>query len=460
MSTVGTVAAGQPAVRQRAARRIWWSTPRLLQAGLGLVWLTAVLALLASSLGFAAQRQAVQTIGRDAAPSINAAQDIRTSLADMDADAANELLGVTDTSGASRQAFEARRVTVAQRLVDAARNITYGQEEQVPIATLSDQFGVYLEQVEQARALQSQDPAAALAVYRQATTLMHSTLLPAADALDTANDQHLNQEYAARRASAGTLAAAMGLSAVLLLVALVGLQVFLARRTRRMFNPPLLAATLVGLIFMVRVGTTFAAATEDLRTAKQDAFDSVYALTHARSVAYDANGEESRYLLDPANATQSEQAFRADVAELVDRPVTEDLIAASQHGNVPFKGYLADELDNITFAGELQAATDTLRAYGAYLAIDGQIRALEQSGQHQAAIDLDVGTQPGQSNWAFAQFDDALGRTLDINQQQFTAAVDRATSDLAGTEYLGPAAAALIAILAWLGVRPRLQEYS
>jgi hypothetical protein len=252
----------------------------------------------------------------------------------------------------------------------------------------------------------------------------------------------------------------MGVSAALLLVTLVGLQVFLGRRTRRVLNLPLLAATLVALIFTVRLGTTFATTMEDLRAAKQDAFDSVYALTHARSVAYDANGEESRYLLDAGNATQSEQAFRTESAKLADRPITDDLVAASQHGNVPFKGYLADELNNITYTGELQAATDTLRNYGVYLGIDSQIRALEQSGQHQAAIDLDVGTAPGQSNWAFAQFDDALGRTLGINQREFAAAVDRATADLEGTQYLGPAAAVLIAILAWLGVRPRLNEYS
>jgi hypothetical protein len=460
MSTITAPTAGRLAGRRPFADRVWWSTPRLLQAGLGLVWLAAIVALVVTSIGFAELRQAVQTIGRDTAPNISAAQDIRTSLADMDADAANELLGVTDASGASRQAFEERRTTVSQRLVDASRNIAYGQEEQAPIATLSDQFGVYLELVEQARALQAQDPAAALAVYRQATALMHTTLLPAADALDAANDQQLNQEYAARRASAGLLGAAMGISALLLLASLIGLQVFLGRRTRRTFNLPLLAATLVALVFTVRTGTTFAAAMEDLRSAKQDAFDSVYALTHARSVAYDANGEESRYLLDPANAAQSDQAFHTEAAQLVDRPVTEDLIAASQHGNVPFRGYLADELNNITYTGELQAAIETLRAFGAYLTTDGEIRALEQSGQHQAAIDLDVGTQPGQSNWAFAQFDDALGRTLGINQREFTAAVDRATADLAGSEYLGPVAAVLIILLAWLGLRPRLREYS
>ena len=45
-----------------------------------------------------------------------------------------------------------------------------------------------------------------------------------------------------------------------------------------------------------------------------------------------------------------------------------------------FKGKLADELNNITFPGEMEAATSTLRAWGQYVAIDNKIRQLETSG--------------------------------------------------------------------------------
>jgi hypothetical protein len=43
--------------------------------------------------------------------------------------------------------------------------------------------------------------------------------------------------------------------------------------------------------------------------AKQDAFDSVLALSRMRAVSYDANADESRYLVDPARAGQYRQAF-------------------------------------------------------------------------------------------------------------------------------------------------------
>ena len=43
---------------------------------------------------------------------------------------------------------------------------------------------------------------------------------------------------------------------------------------------------------------------EHLRVAKKDAFDSVLALTQARAVSYDANADESRYLIDPDRAAK------------------------------------------------------------------------------------------------------------------------------------------------------------
>jgi hypothetical protein len=41
--------------------------------------------------------------------------------------------------------------------------------------------------------------------------------------------------------------------------------------------------------------------------AENDAFDSVLALSQMRAVSYDANADESRYLVDPARAGQYRQ---------------------------------------------------------------------------------------------------------------------------------------------------------
>jgi hypothetical protein len=308
--------------------------------------------------------------------------------------------------------------------------------------------------------LQRQDPAAARATYGQATGLMHQTILPAADALDAANQRYLDDAYADWGRGSGWALGTLFASGALLLAVLVATQVFLARRTRRLLNLPLAAATATSLVFLVMLGAALATDARQLKVAKQDAFDSIGALTRARALAYDANGDESRYLLDPARAAEFERAFAVRAAQLADVADFEPAASAAERGVVPFQGLLGDELRNITFAGELQAAVDTLRAWGRYVAIDREIRALEQAGQHQAAVALCLGTAEGQSNWAFARFDEALGRTIEINQQEFGRAIDAGFAALVGYDLIGPLVAGAIALLAWLGLRPRLAEYA
>jgi len=83
------VPAAPPAAEERLER---WATPTILWGSLGAICLGALLLFLAARSAVDGARQAVQTIGRDAAPSIIAAQAIRAGLADMDANAANALL--------------------------------------------------------------------------------------------------------------------------------------------------------------------------------------------------------------------------------------------------------------------------------------------------------------------------------------------------------------------------------
>jgi hypothetical protein len=47
---------------------------------------------------------------------------------------------------------------------------------------------------------------------------------------------------------------------------------------------------------------------------------------------------------------------------------------------------MGNELNNITFAGDREAAVDTLSNLGVYLDIDQRIRQLQQSGKHKQAI--------------------------------------------------------------------------
>ena len=99
--------------------------------------------------------------------------------------------------------------------------------------------------------------------------------------------------------------------------ALLGTQVFLAVRFRRLVNPALAAATVLAVGLAIAGAVQLGAQAGNLKVAKQDAFDSILALTQARAVSYDANADETRFLVDPGRAAAYQDAFLRKSQELV-----------------------------------------------------------------------------------------------------------------------------------------------
>jgi hypothetical protein len=458
-----------------AERALAWggTTPGVLRLALGTVWVLALLFFLVLVVGAGQHRAALKTIADDATPSVLTAQRIKASLADMDSDAANELLGKPGANPQALKAYEDRRLQVDTSLISAAKNITY-REESAFIGQVLNQLGPYEEAIARARLLhQQQNDAEAVKQYRLADEIMHRQpgdlekdrgkildpdrdadtiqrlgLLAAAEQLDRVNLRELDSMYNSRTSEPhATIWFRSGEMLILgfLLATLVGLQQFLYRRMHRILNPALLAATALAVGLWVYASLSFGAVSGSLRTAKTDAFDSLHFLWRARADAYDANGEESRWLLaaptDPRQAEGYEKAFQEKAGRLV-------------------KGYLADELKNITFPGERAAAEETVAKFDRYLALDAQIRKLQNEGKHDEAVRLCIGYKPDESNWAFDQFDTALGKTIDINQHAFDDAIARGKAKLAWFDVAAAVVNLAVAGLALAGLWPRLQEYA
>jgi hypothetical protein len=442
-----------------------WNTLQVLKLSRAALLILDLLLLIAVALGARVHRAAMQTVGKDAAPSIIAAQHIKSALADMDANAANELLGPSGAMPQAAAAYESRRVEASKALIAAAENITYGDSERNPILTLQVRLGSYERLIQKARDLHQSGPAAAVAAYREAAALMDGTLLPAADSLDLANHQVLETTYQKQSSRSFAARAFVLFAGIVVLLALAAVQLFLSDRMHRTVNPALLAATLLTLMLTIYAWQAMQRERSQLKVAKEDAFTSIHALWQARAVAYQANGDESRYLLDSANAKDHEDAFLQKSQSLASLPTDlsrEQVIAALQReARVNgFTGYLADELNNITFPGEREAAIQSLTSWEAYLDVDTRIRQLQRQGQTRPAIELCLGNAPGQSNWIFDQFDRALLATLDINQRAFDASVDTGLSAVSALEIKALVAAIVIALLCFLGLAPRIREYA
>jgi hypothetical protein len=171
----------------------------------------------------------------------------------------------------------------------------------------------------------------------------------------------------------------------------------------------------------------------------------------------------TRALLDPASTAQALHTFDLSTATLAKLTglTFEDLQNRVNRGEVPdgFQGYIADELRNITFTGEQDAANEMLRRFASYMAVAERVRDADRTGKHLAALELGLGDSADHLRGAHRTFIDALNKVLDINQKEFDAAVDRGFADVDGLTIWIVVATFAAALLAQWGVSQRLKEY-
>ena len=435
---------GAPATR--------WTTPRRLRLYLAAAWIAAAALFAVSLRALNDDRAALRVMREDTAPSIIKAQDLGAQLADLDAQLAASLLGNVADRDVASELFELRRSAVARCLVDAANNITLGDADRIPVVVMNEELGRYLELASRAQSLYaSGDRDGAVGLMRIATDAMHDRILPQAGSLDRVKREQMDRRYdAAQRASRGYENGALS-GGVLVAAVLLVTQVFVRRRMRRRLSPGLVLALALSVAFTWTLVTRFRVAREDLRVARDDAFNSIHLLWRARALAYDARGEQARWLLDRSRAGSYETGFALKSAELLSDTKVSPRDAS---------GLLVDVLRNVTFVGEADAAMVAVRAFVDFVQLDDTLRTTERQGRHADAVELAIGTQPNQARAAFDRFDAAIQRTTAINKDAFDAVLVLADGGLRRAEWLDPAFALAIALAAWLGIRPRLREYS
>ncbi|SEC00926.1 hypothetical protein SAMN05216482_1765 [Streptomyces sp. PAN_FS17] len=266
------------------------------------------------------------TVADRDAPRTTSAAGLALALNDMDAQAANILLSSGD-AGRGRLGTPYRKAVGLYG--DARRGIGHelrtlavaaqgNPADEKTVESLTDGFAEYQELV--GRALENDGRKGgkpdALDDHREATDLLQHRLLPEARTLVSSNDDAFEAHYNSARTTLTVQFTAVVALGVLLLAVLGFLQWYLARRFRRILNPGVLAATACALLAVILGGQMLSASSDQLRGARRDAFDSVVALSRARAIAYDANADESRYLLDPGRRDQYERAFLAKSQEL------------------------------------------------------------------------------------------------------------------------------------------------
>ncbi|MFJ8696901.1 hypothetical protein ACIRED_28900, partial [Streptomyces roseolilacinus] len=279
------------------------------------------------------------------------------------------------------------------------------------------------------------------AYLRYANQRMTTQLLPAAERLYEAETARLAEDEGDARAwPVPSLAAGL-----LVLAALAWAQWRDHRRTNRILNPGLLAATAATAAVLLWLAGAHTLARAGLGDARAHGQDSLKVLNEARigSLKARANenltvvargavltddGRSDKYATDYGAAMAGLDRALAEARRLADDAAGGDPVADAAHWTAEWR--------------ERHAAA----------------RRTDEAGDYDGALKRVVGGEAS-TGAAFDRVDAALRKALDHEQEEFTGAAGRARDALAGLPAGAAALAVLGAVGAVAGVNRRLAEY-
>jgi hypothetical protein len=358
------------------------------------------------------------------------AQQVYASLADADATEANAYLSGIEPTATITQIHD--DISRTEAGVMAIRAGNSGPVVQADLTTLAAGIPAYMDFVGQADAFNREQVPVGGAWLGDASNLMHGTLLPAASDLYQKENTRLNASYSQ---ATGLPYLAAG-TALLTGIAALWAQRWLARRTRRVLNLGLVAASLIGLACLAWLLTSFAAARSDLLAGRDQGSVPAQALARAEITALQMHSDESLTLINrdgPEDATEAE--FRSSETKL-----TAELVTAQQTGRGS--------------PGAAGAAT-AARAAQAWYREHARVYDANYNGDYLGAVQLAINN----STQVFLRVDAALTAGISVDQAASAhqaGSGDDALGGLAAGMVIGPL---LMAASCALGISRRIAEY-
>ena len=253
----------------------------------------------------------------------------------------------------------------------------------------------------------------------------------------------LQDDYATGTSTPGLVAFAVAGGVVAL--ALVALTIFLTRRTRRLLNVGVLAAT---LILLVAVGTSLILATHEqdaLVRAQADGSDPAQMLSVAYFLALQGQAD--------ANLALGEQGTGKTYVDQFET-------SAARVGGVDGRPGLLDDAQTIAFPASNAASIATLHtAFDHYRAVAKEVRTMDDAGDHHGAVDVALKVDPDGLAGAATTVNDRMEASISAFEDRFTAAADDARVG-SGVAVFALAAALAVAVACVIaGVQPRIGEY-
>lgn len=353
-------------------------------------------------------------------------QAIQTNVVQADADATNAFLVGGLEPPAQRSAYTTAIASASRLVADAAQ---HQPADGAALGALNEVLVGYTSEVEQARANNRQALPVGAQYLRNASASLRSEALPLLANLGAANNERVAEEFdRAGRASLWLLIPGL-LTIVVLAVGLV----WLARRSRRYVNVPLAAGALVVLVTIVLGTVGLAGVKDDVDSTRDGVYAATLSTARARTAGFDAKSNESLTLIARGSGGAFEKAWQASASVVTTELTQLDRNPASS-GLAPLP-------------------------WSAYAAAHEKIRALDDSGDWDGAVQLATGTGPDTGNATFAAFDTSSDQQLADLSARTSRQLEQSGGWLPVAGALGILAGVLAAVCAWWGVSQRLEEY-
>ena len=391
--------------------------------------LMAVAASLIFALGafsaFGSADDALRRGGANAAQLVRI-QAIHTNLVRADADATNAFLVGGLEPAAQRARYSAAMSQASRLIAEAAK----AQPADGPaLGALNGAVLTYAGLIEQARATNRQALPVGAQYLRIASSGLRDDALPILEALVKANDARVGTELdAAARSSVALI-----VTGVLALIVLIGGMVWLSRRTHRYVNPPLAAATAAILVTLVIGIIVLASVSSRVNTVRDGSYAATLATAQARIAAFDAKSNESLTLIARGSGAAFQKAWLASSKVVTDQSSTSARLS-----------------NDAAKMGEL---------WKAYADTHAKIRAADDGGRWEAAVQQAIGSGPTSANATFGAFDTGSAAALTSSSSSATDSLDAPRTWLAIAAWLGLLVGIAAAVSAWWGVSLRLEEY-
>ncbi|WP_431033644.1 hypothetical protein ACQYWQ_09120 [Streptomyces sp. P6-2-1] len=394
-------------------------------------------------------------------PLTTEAATIYQSLADADTIASTGFLsGHGQVPADVRKRYDADIERASTMLAEATSRRGLSKSSSASLAELNSRLPVYTAQIQNAQTYNRQLVPLGGAWLRHASDLMQEKMLPEAEQLWQAENDRLEQDYATATPYPW-LAIVLG---VLALAALGGAQYRDYRRTNRVLNKGLVAASTAALVLLAWMVTGHTVARQHLTTSRSSGVASLTVLNEARIAALKARGDENLTLVNRgAKVTKIQQGDEQEEIDAYEYAYQQEAgLLDGESGEKPRRNLLAEAAGRADSPAGRSAVEQAREAARGWRTLHSAARTADDGGDYAKARGMVLGGDKDvakPTSRLFQEVDDALAKAIATEQQDFERAARTGVDAFAGIALAAGILAVLGALGALLGVGRRLSEY-